>query len=35
VWRVGGTFEMSSNPIKQARTNMNKEKIKADMAEEY
>jgi len=35
VCKVGGTFAISSKPIKQARTKINREKIKADMIFEY
>lgn len=31
VCKVGGTFEINSKPIKQARTKMNKEKMSMDI----
>ena len=34
VCKVGGTFEINSKPIKQARTKMNKEKMSMDILNE-
>ena len=34
VCKVGGTFEINSKPIKQARTKMNREKMSMDILNE-